>query len=116
MVEGKEAFVGIDVAKLRNAVAIADAGRDGEVRFYGEVDASPDSIHRLAAKLAGKHQRLHFATRPGRPGTGSTGCSPGSGIPASWSRRRWSRGSRATGSRPTAATRSPWPASCAPAS
>jgi len=31
MAEVKEAFVGIDVAKLRNAVAVADAGRDGEV-------------------------------------------------------------------------------------
>ena len=29
MAETKEAFVGIDVAKLRNAVAVADAGRDG---------------------------------------------------------------------------------------
>jgi hypothetical protein len=27
----KEVFVGIDVAKLRNAVAIANAGRDGEL-------------------------------------------------------------------------------------
>ena len=30
MMAPKEVFVGIDVAKLRNAVAIADAGRDGE--------------------------------------------------------------------------------------
>ncbi len=70
MVEGKEAFVGIDVAKLRNAVAIADAGRDGEVRFYGEVDASPDSMRRLAAKLAGKYQRLHFGYEAGPTGYG----------------------------------------------
>jgi len=27
----KEAYVGIDAAKLRNAIAIAEAGRDGEV-------------------------------------------------------------------------------------
>ena len=60
MAEDKEAFIGIDVAKLRNAGAIADPGRDGEVRFYGEVDASPDSMRRLAAKPAGKYQRLHF--------------------------------------------------------
>ena len=44
MAEAREAFVGIDVAKLRNAVAVADAGRDGEVRYFGEVDASPDSM------------------------------------------------------------------------
>ena len=60
MAEDKEAFIGIDVAKLRNAVANADAGRDGEVRFYGEVDASPDSMRRLAVALAGTYQRLHF--------------------------------------------------------
>ena len=29
MADYREAFVGIDVAKLRNAIAIADAGREG---------------------------------------------------------------------------------------
>ena len=33
-----EAFVAFDTAKLRNAVAIADAGRNGEVRYLGEFD------------------------------------------------------------------------------
>jgi transposase len=66
----KEAFIGVDVAKLRNAVAVADAGRDGEVRFYGEVDASPDSMRRLAARLAGKYQRLHFCYEAGPTGYG----------------------------------------------
>jgi transposase len=70
MAETGEAFVGIDVAKLRNAVAVADAGRDGEVRFYGEVDASPESMRRLAAKLAGKYQRLHFCYEAGPTGYG----------------------------------------------
>src|SRR5580698_6967526 len=36
-----EAFVGIDTSKLRNAVAIADAGRGGEVRFLGEIENTP---------------------------------------------------------------------------
>src|SRR3954454_12034390 len=70
MAETKEAFVGIDVAKLRNAVAVADAGRDGEVRFHGEVDASAESMRRLAAKLAGKHERLHFCYEAGPTGYG----------------------------------------------
>src|SRR4051812_40144978 len=66
MAETTEAFVGIDVAKLRNAVTVADAGRDGEVRFYGEVDASPESMRRLAAKLAGPGYRrwLHRVWAP----------------------------------------------------
>ena len=70
MAEAREAFIGIDVAKLRNAVAMADAGRDGEVRFYGEVDASAESMRRLAAKLAGKYQRLHFCYEAGPTGYG----------------------------------------------
>jgi hypothetical protein len=31
-----EAFVGIDAAKLRTAVAIAEEGRDGEVRYLAK--------------------------------------------------------------------------------
>lgn len=46
MSDYREAFVGIDVAKLRNAIAIADAGREGEVRFFGEVNASDESMRR----------------------------------------------------------------------
>jgi transposase len=37
---------------MRNAVAIADAGRDGEVRYIGDIDASPDSMKRFIGKLA----------------------------------------------------------------
>jgi hypothetical protein len=44
MGEYSEAFVGIDVAKERNAIAIADGERGGEVRYLGEVDASPASM------------------------------------------------------------------------
>ena len=70
MAETREAFVGIDAAKLRNAVAVADAGRDGEVRYFGEVDASPDSMRRLAAKLAAKYDRLSFCYEAGPTGYG----------------------------------------------
>ena len=70
MAEPREAFVGIDVAKLRNAVAVADAGRDGEVRFFGEVDASPESMRRLAAKLAARYDRLTFCYGAGPTGYG----------------------------------------------
>ena len=40
-------FVGIDVAKVRNAIAIADGERGGEVRFLGEVDASEEGMRRV---------------------------------------------------------------------
>ena len=35
-----EAFIGIDTSKLKNAVAIAEAGRDAEVRYHGEIDTT----------------------------------------------------------------------------
>ena len=70
MAEVREAFIGIDAAKLRNAVAIADAGRDGEVRFLGEVDASPEGMRRLAARLAVKYDRLNFCYEAGPTGYG----------------------------------------------
>lgn len=38
-----EVFIGIDVAKARNAVAIADGERRGEVRYLGEIDASEET-------------------------------------------------------------------------
>lgn len=45
-----EAFIGIDTAKLRNAVAIAEAGRKGEVRYLGEVDTSETDTRKLVAR------------------------------------------------------------------
>ena len=33
MVEYSEAFIGIDAAKSRNAIAIGEAGREGEIRY-----------------------------------------------------------------------------------
>jgi transposase len=58
--EDKEAYIGIDAAKLRNAIAIAEAGRGGEVRYLGEVDASLSSMRRVVAKLADRYERVHF--------------------------------------------------------
>jgi transposase len=37
MKEYSEAFVAFDVAKTKHAVAIAEGGRGGEMRFFGEV-------------------------------------------------------------------------------
>jgi hypothetical protein len=36
-----EAFVAFDVAKMKHAVAIAEGGRTGEVRFLGDVENAP---------------------------------------------------------------------------
>jgi transposase len=70
MAEYSEAFVGIDTSKLRNAVAIADAGRTGEVRFLGEIDTSDAATRKLVAKLAAKHGKLTFCYEAGPTGYG----------------------------------------------
>ncbi|MER9965020.1 IS110 family transposase [Mesorhizobium sp. M0045] len=66
----REAFVGIDVAKLRNAIAIADAGREGDVRFFGEVDTSDTSMRRVIQRIAAKFDRVHFCYEAGPTGYG----------------------------------------------
>lgn len=65
-----EVFVGLDVAKVRHAVAIAESGRDGEVRFFGEIDADAESVRRMVAKLAKRHAALHFCYEAGPTGYG----------------------------------------------
>jgi transposase len=44
MAEYSEAFVAFDVAKMKHAVALAEGGRTGEVRFLGEVENRPATI------------------------------------------------------------------------
>jgi len=65
-----EAFVAFDTSKLRNAVAIAEAGRSGEIRFLGEIDNTPKATAKLVKKLAGKYPRLAFCYEAGPTGYG----------------------------------------------
>ncbi|TIX33497.1 MAG: IS110 family transposase, partial [Mesorhizobium sp.] len=66
----REAFVGIDVAKLKNAIAIAEVGRKGEVRFFGEVDASATSMRRVIGRIASRFDHVHFCYEAGPTGYG----------------------------------------------
>ena len=66
----REAFVAFDTSKLRNAVAIADGGRAGEVRFLGEIDSTEAATAKLVRKLAGKYERLTFCYEAGPTGYG----------------------------------------------
>lgn len=73
MQQNSEVFVGVDVAKARYAVAVAERGRSGcpgEVRFLGEIDADPISVRRLVARLQKRHARLHFCYEAGPTGYG----------------------------------------------
>ena len=65
-----EAFVAFDTSKLRNAVAIADAGRAGEVRFLGEIENTAAAVAKLVRKLAAKYGRLTFCYEAGPTGYG----------------------------------------------
>ena len=63
MADYTEVFVGIDVAKVRNAIAIADGERGGEVRFLGEVDASEESMRRVVKTDRGPARSGSFLLR-----------------------------------------------------
>ena len=68
MEQHTEVFVGLDVAKARHAVAVAEEGRQGEVRYIGEIGADPESVRRLVTKLERRHGRLHFCYEAGPTG------------------------------------------------
>jgi len=70
MGQNSEVFVGIDTSKLRNAVAVAAAGRGGEVRYLGEIDTTDAATRKLVAKLGAKHSKLTFCYEAGPTGYG----------------------------------------------
>src|SRR3954449_9720037 len=70
MRDDSEVYIGLDTSKLKIAVALAAAGRDGEVRFFGDIDSTPEAVERLVCKLAKRHQRLCFAYEAGPTGYG----------------------------------------------
>ena len=65
-----EVFVAFDVAKKKHAVAIAEGGRSGEVRFLGEVENNPLPIERTIKRLADRYDRLHVCFEAGPTGYG----------------------------------------------
>lgn len=70
MTDHSEAYVGIDTSKLRHAVAIAEAGRAGEVRFLGEIENTEEATIKFVKKLAARHRRLTFCYEAGPTGYG----------------------------------------------
>lgn len=70
MNDHSEIFVALDVAKLKNAVAVALAGRAGEVRYLGEVANTDAATRNLVTKLAAKYRRLTFCYEAGPTGYG----------------------------------------------
>jgi transposase len=70
MQDESEVYVGLDTSKLKISVALAAAGRDGEVRFFGDIDSAPEAVAHMVRKLAQRHPRLFFAYEAGPTGYG----------------------------------------------
>ena len=82
MSDHSEAFVAFDTSKLRNAVAIADGGRAGEVRFLGEFRVALRRRPSWFASLRPNTSGSRSATRPGPRVTSCIGRSKCSGTSA----------------------------------
>ncbi len=63
-------FVGLDVHKLSISVTTAEDGRDGAVRFCGEVANTPEQVRKLADRLSRSGSRLEFCYEAGGCGYG----------------------------------------------
>lgn len=63
-------FVGLDVHKARVSVALAESGRDSEVRYWGEIASTTAALDRLVARLARPGRELQFCYEAGPCGYG----------------------------------------------
>jgi transposase len=63
-------YIGVDASKGKHAIAVAESGRDAEVRYVGEIETGPSAVERFVKKMEGKAQRLHFCYEAGPTGYG----------------------------------------------
>src|SRR5690606_39825637 len=56
--------------KEKIAIGLAEAGRKGEVRYYGEIANRADAVRKFVDKLAGRHGRLCLCYEAGPTGYG----------------------------------------------
>ena len=65
MNDSNTVFVGLDVHKNSIAIALADSGRNGEIRHYGTVGGDIVSFGKAVRKLRSCHSQLHFVYEAG---------------------------------------------------
>jgi len=58
-------FVGLDVHSKTISVAIADEGREGEVRHYGTIENTTEGIEKVIKTLAATGAGLRFIYEAG---------------------------------------------------
>jgi transposase len=58
-------FVGMDVHKNSIEIALADRGRNGEVRRYGKIDGTLEALDKVVRKLLSNGAPLHFVYEAG---------------------------------------------------
>ena len=63
-------FVGMDIHKNSIEIAIAQRGRNGEVRSYGKIDGTLNALDKVVRKLVSKGDQLHFVYEAGPCGYG----------------------------------------------
>ena len=59
--EDVSVFVGLDVHKESVAVALAEAGRQGEVRFLGAVSNTPAALDKTLQKIRSRYANIEVA-------------------------------------------------------
>jgi len=69
-VEQDTTYVAFDTSKETIAVALAEGGRRGEVRFFGTIASRPEAVRKLVETLAKQHPRLAFCYEAGPTGYG----------------------------------------------